>query len=483
MTISSDLLARFMDMRVLVVGDVMLDRFVYARVSRISPEAPVPVLAVEREAASLGGAGNVARNIASLGGQTTLIGGKGRDEAGARLDELLSQDPRIRNALVTSDTGRTTEKIRYIAERQQVMRADHEAAWPETDGGKVLAAARDAIRDHHVMVISDYAKGFLPPALVKGLIALGRAEGRPVIVDPKGGRLAHYDGATVITPNRLEAANATGGEAESDSGVEACAQSLLASLPRLSAVMITRGAAGLPLMVRGAGIAHIAARPREVFDVSGAGDTVVAALALALAAGADLTDAAALANIAAGIAVTMVGTAAVTADELASELHAQQLEGAEKKIVSLHRAQEWLKLWRAKACRVGFTNGCFDLLHPGHISLLRQARATCDRLVVGLNSDASVKRLKGADRPLQDEMARAIVLASLAMVDLVVIFNEDTPETLVQALRPDVLIKGADYRRDEIVGADFVASYGGQVIRAELMPEQSTSSLIHRARK
>ncbi len=482
--ISSNLLARFRDARVLVVGDVMLDRFVYARVSRISPEAPVPVLAVEREAVSLGGAGNVARNIASLGGQVTLIGGKSRDEAGARLDDLLSGDARIHNALVTSDCGRTTEKIRYIADQQQVMRADYEAIRHDTDDGRVLAAARDAIRDHHALVISDYAKGFLSPALVKDLIALARAEAKPVIVDPKGARFGHYDGATVITPNKHEAASATGGEADSDSGAASCAQNILASLPQLSAVMITRGPAGLSLMARGGEIAHIIARPREIFDVSGAGDTVVAALALALAVGSDLQAGATLANIAAGIAVTMVGTAAVTADELASELHAQQLEGAEKKIVSPDRAQEWLKLWRAKDRRIGFTNGCFDLVHPGHISLLRQARAKCDRLVVGLNSDASVKRLKGVGRPVQDEMARAIVLASLAMVDLVVIFGEDTPEKLIHALRPDVLVKGADYKRKDIVGADFVASYGGQVVLADLVPEQSSSTgLINRARE
>jgi D-beta-D-heptose 7-phosphate kinase/D-beta-D-heptose 1-phosphate adenosyltransferase len=468
-----ELLSRFKDARVLVVGDVMLDRFVYARVSRLSPEAPVPVLAVEREALSLGGAGNVARNIASLGGHATLIGGKSRDEAGARLD----------NALVTSEHGRTTQKIRYIADRQQVMRADHETAWAHADEGQILAAARAAMPGHHALVISDYAKGFLSPALVKGLIALGRGEGKPVIVDPKGARLAHYDGATVITPNKQEAANAAGGEADSDSGAANCAQNILTSLPQLSAVMITRGPAGLSLMARGGATTHIAARPREVFDVSGAGDTVVAALSLALAAGSDLTIAATLANIAAGIAVTMVGTAAVTADELAGELHAQQLESVERKIVSPDRAQEWLKLWRAKGHRIGFTNGCFDLVHPGHISLLRQARAKCDRLVVGLNSDASVKQLKGAGRPVQDETARAIVLASLAMVDLVVIFGEETPEKLIHALRPDVLIKGADYKRDDIVGADFVASYGGEVVLADLVPEQSTSSLINRARE
>lgn len=478
-----DVVAGFRNARVLVVGDVMLDRFVYARVSRISPEAPVPVLAVEREMATLGGAGNVARNIASLGGHATLIGGTGKDAAGARIGDLLSREPGIANALLASEGARTTEKIRYIADQQQVMRADVETPWPEAGDGRALAAARDAIAGHDVMVISDYAKGFLPPALVKDLIALGRTQGKPVIVDPKGADLERYDGATIITPNSREAGLATVLESGRDAAVAAAAQNLLARLPGLNAALITRGAAGLSLAVRDRGIIHIAGRPREVFDVSGAGDTVVAALALGLAAGGGLETAARLANIAAGIAVTKVGTAAVTADEIAAELQGRQLESAERKIVSADRAHEWLKLWRAKGGKIGFTNGCFDLVHPGHISLLTQARAKCDRLVVGLNSDASVRRLKGAGRPVQDETARAIVLASLAMVDLVVLFGEDTPDSLIQQLRPDVLVKGADYKREDIVGADFVSSYGGEIVLADLVPDRSTSDLISRARE
>lgn len=481
-----DVVASFRNARVLVVGDVMLDRFVYGRVSRISPEAPVPVLLVEREMTALGGAGNVARNIASLGGRATLIGGKGKDAAGNRMDELLGREPSIANALLTSDGARTTEKIRYIADQQQVMRADREAPWPSAgpDDGNVdaLAAVRGAIADHDAMVISDYAKGFLPPALVKDLIALGRAHGKPVIVDPKGADLAHYDGATILTPNHREASIATGMDTGSDAAVAAAAQNLLARLPNLGAALITRGAAGLSLAGRDQDIVHIAARSRDVFDVSGAGDTVVAALALALAAGNEIETAARLANVAAGIAVTMLGTAAVTVDEIGAELQVRQLESAEKKIVSADRAGERLKLWRAGEQKIGFTNGCFDLVHPGHVSLLTQARARCDRLVVGLNSDASVKRLKGAGRPVQDETARAIVLASLAMVDLVVIFDDDTPEVLIKQLRPDVLVKGADYTREQIVGAEFVSSYGGEIVLAELVPDRSTTDLISRAR-
>lgn len=483
MTRLLDICAGFKDARVLVVGDVMLDRFVYARVSRISPEAPVPVLAIEREITSLGGAGNVARNIASLGGRATLIGGRGEDDAGDHIAELLAREPAIEDALVVLEDARTTEKIRYIADQQQVMRADHEAPWPDPENAMALAAAREAIAHHDVLVISDYAKGFLPPVLVQGLIVLARSHGKPVIVDPKGVAFAHYDGATVITPNRSETGLVTGMETGSDAAAAAAAQMLLTQLPALDAVLVTRGAAGLSLAERGGEIVHIPSRARDVFDVSGAGDTVVAALALSLAVQSDLQSAARLANIAAGIAVTKVGTAAVTGGEIAAELQTRQMESVEKKIVPLARALEWLALWRAEGRKIGFTNGCFDLVHPGHISLLTQARARCDRLVVGLNADASMRRLKGDGRPVQDETARAIVLASLAAVDLVVMFTEDTPDNLIRQIRPDILIKGADYKRENIVGADFVTSYGGEVMLAELVPDRSTSDLIGRARK
>lgn len=478
-----DISAGFRHARVLVVGDVMLDRFVYAHVSRISPEAPVPVLLIGREAASLGGAGNVARNIASLGGRVTLIGGRGEDAAGDHIAELLAREATIEDALVVLEDARTTEKIRYIADQQQVMRADREASWPDSVNAMALAAAREAIPHHDALVISDYAKGFLPPALVRDLIALAKAHGKPVIVDPKGTDFAAYDGATVITPNRNEIGLATGMEAGSDGAVAAAAETLLARLPKLSAVLVTRGADGLSLAERGADIVHIPSRARDVFDVSGAGDTVVAALALSLAVKSDLQSAARLANIAAGIAVTMVGTAAVTAGEIAAELQTRQTESVERKILSLEQALEQLALWRAEGRKIGFTNGCFDLVHPGHISLLTQARGSCDRLVVGLNADASVRRLKGDGRPVQDERARAIVLASLAAVDLVVMFAEDTPENLIRQIRPDILVKGADYKRENIVGADFVASYGGEVMLADLVPDRSTSDLIGRARQ
>ncbi|MBI3675790.1 MAG: D-glycero-beta-D-manno-heptose 1-phosphate adenylyltransferase [Proteobacteria bacterium] len=459
----------------------MLDRFVYGKAKRISPEAPIPVLTVEREVAMPGGAGNVARNIASLGGEAVLIGMAGQDRAGDELQALLSQVPGLKAQLVRISSRPTTEKTRYIADRQQIMRADVEDTRPSSDASHRLLKAIDAHLTHaDVVVLSDYAKGAVSDAVVSHAIAAARAAGKSVIVDPKSSDLARYDGATVVTPNRDEAASATGIRGDEDEAVSQCVAAILKSVPRLGAAIVTRGSRGMTLGERGTDPVHIRGRAREVFDVSGAGDTVVATLAVALAAGGTLSAAAELANIAAGIAVASVGTSAVSHDGLLSAVHSQRLESAEAKIVSTSEALKWVEGWRLRGERVGFTNGCFDLIHPGHVSLLSQARTHCDRLIVGLNSDASVKRLKGESRPIQDEVARALVLASLSAVDLVMVFSEDTPEGLIQAIRPDALIKGSDYRLDQVVGAEFVASYGGKTVLVSLVPGQSTTETIAR---
>ncbi len=303
----------------------------------------------------------------------------------------------------------------------------------------------------------------------------------PVVVDPKGDDFGRYRGASVITPNRKELIQATGMPADSDAEVEAACRFLLETCS-IDAVVATRSERGMSVVTRD-GATHLPANAREVFDVSGAGDTVVATLTSALSVGVELTDAARLANLAAGIVVGKVGTAVVRAPELLSALHEQEWRSGEEKVDTLEQAVERAARWRARGKRVGFTNGCFDLLHPGHISLLNQAKAACDVLVVGLNSDASVKRLKGETRPVQTETARATVLASLACVDLVVIFGEDTPEELIRALRPDVLVKGADYTVATVVGAGFVQSYGGKVVLADLVDGQSTTNTIKRMQR
>ncbi|NYZ14757.1 D-glycero-beta-D-manno-heptose-7-phosphate kinase [Azospirillum sp. RWY-5-1] len=469
------------DATVLCVGDVMLDRFVYGSVDRVSPEAPIPVLRIERETAMLGGAGNVAANVLALGAACRFVSVVGNDAAGAELRRLVAETTGDAGGVVVEPGRQTTEKTRFIAGRQQLLRADAETVIPiaSASAEAVLAAVRAVLPGVGAMILSDYGKGVLTAELTAALIAAAREAGLPVVVDPKGSDYRRYRGAGVVTPNRKELMQATGMPADDDADVTAACRHLIESCG-LGAVVATRSERGMSVVTGGGEVAHLPAEAREVFDVSGAGDTAVAALTTALATGVELADAARLANLAAGIVVGKVGTAVVRAPELLETLHEQQWRHGERKVATLAEAVECAERWRLRGKRVGFTNGCFDLLHPGHISLLTQARAACDVLVVGLNSDESVQRLKGPTRPVQAETARATVLASLSSVDLVVIFGEDTPETLIRAVRPDVLVKGADYRVDQVVGADFVHSYGGKVMLAELVAGQSTTNTIKR---
>lgn len=474
---------RWHDARVLCIGDVMLDRFVYGTVSRISPEAPIPVLQVKREALMLGGAGNVARNINAINAQVCFLSVIGDDEAGRRIAALLDDEERVAPHLLLERGRKTTEKTRFIAESHQLLRADLESTSPIHDTTERtlfdLCAAR--LESCAVTVLSDYGKGVLTPTLVQQLIRHARAVGRPVIVDPKGRDFSRYHGASLLTPNRAELAGATDMPVDDDAAVTAAARHLIGR-HGIDAVLVTRSEDGMTLVDRSGTVEQIPATAREVYDVSGAGDTVLAVLAASLAAGASPADAARLANTAAGIVVGKVGTAVVQPHELLHELLDERSAHEHAKLASLPEALERIAHWRRAGLRVGFTNGCFDLLHPGHVSLLNQARQACDRLIVGLNSDASVQRLKGPERPVQNELARALVLSSMTPVDLVVLFGEDTPRELIAAIRPDVLIKGADYTVETVVGADIVLEAGGKVLLAELVPGQSTSRLVDKAR-
>ncbi len=474
-TLQTDLAGR----RVVVLGDVMLDRFVYGRVSRISPEAPVPVLQIEHESAVLGGAGNVARNIVALGGIAILIGAVGTDGAADEVTALVRETARLEADFVSLLEFRTVQKIRYVCGQQQIMRADIERAG-EIPVGLILEKLASALAQADALVLSDYAKGLLTDALVAEAIAMGRARDIPVIVDPKGTHYSRYDGATLLTPNRAEAALATGIVGDDDEATGLAAEALLKLLPHSPAVVITRSERGMTLLRRGEKMLQLPTCARDVFDVSGAGDTVAATLTMMLAAGYAMDAAAQAANSAAGIAVGKRGTAAVGIAELEYGLHAERLHSSEQKVMPVSAAVERTQIWRGRHEKIGFANGCFDLIHPGHISLLAQAKHQCDRLIVGLNTDASVKRLKGESRPVQDEVSRAIVLGSLSMVDLVVLFEEDTPLELIKTLRPDVLIKGQDYTVDKVAGADFVQSYGGRVFLAKLEKGQSTTQTISR---
>jgi len=466
---------------VLCIGDVMLDRFVYGSVERVSPEAPIPVVAIERETAMLGGAGNVVRNLVALGAAPAFVSVIGDDAPGREIGRLVGEHEAIDPCLLVENGRKTTIKTRFFASHQQLLRADAETRAPirEATRDRLLARVEAALPRAGAMVLSDYGKGVLPPEVSAQLIARARAAGVPVVVDPKGADYSHYRGAALVTPNRKELVEATGMPVGSDDEVVAAARAVIERCG-IEAVLVTRSQDGMTLVTARGSVDHLPAEAREVFDVSGAGDTVVATLAAAIASGAPLAEGARLANVAAGIVVGKVGTAVAYADELVGALHHGEITAGEAKIASRTQAVEGLDRWRRKGLKVGFTNGCFDLIHPGHVSLLSQAKAACDRLVVGLNSDASVRRLKGPTRPVQSETARATVLASLAAVDMVVVFGEDTPRDLIEALRPDVLVKGADYTVDTVVGADLVHGWGGRVLLAELIDGQSTTNTIRR---
>ena len=482
-TLSSlaDLIERLNGARVLCVGDVMLDRYVMGEVERISPEAPIPVLRTQRETSMLGGAGNVASNIAALGGGGRFIGVVGEDAAGDEIARLLSNLQAIHADLVSDSERHTTLKTRFVGSNQQLMRADVEST-------EALSAQCQAQVLEHIthsgdtigaVVLSDYGKGVLSDTIIQGVITKAHAAKIPVVIDPKGSDYSRYRGADIITPNKKELMDATAMPARTDDDVVAACMHLIESCG-VGGVLATRSADGMTLVTKDLDPLHLKAEAREVFDVSGAGDTVVATLALALAGGADLNDAASLANTAAGIVVGKAGTATVSGAELTRALHHQDLGQAEAKLNDLDRAIAKVALWRDQGLKVGFTNGCFDLLHPGHISLLSQARAACDRLVVGLNSDSSVRGLKGETRPVQSEAARAAVLGALVAVDLIVLFSDETPIQLIEALRPNVLVKGADYTIDTVVGADIVHGYGGRVVLADLVDGHSTTNTIER---
>lgn len=474
----SALLTAFAGRNVLCVGDVMVDRSVYGDVKRISPEAPVPVVRIMRESSELGGAGNVVRNLAALGARCAFVTAVGDDAAGREVGGMLSRLPSVEPYLRVSRRRETTIKSRFFSlDGHHLLRADREtvAALSAQGMADLERAVIAQIAQVDAVILSDYGKGVLLGGFAQTVIAAARKANKPVVVDPKGTDYSRYAGATVITPNRSELAEATGMPVDSDAAIVAAAESLRQRIG-VDAVLVTRSGEGMTLL--GAEAVHLPAETREVADVTGAGDTVVATLTLALAGGAPLAAAARLANIAAGIVVGRHGTAIASSQDIASALRQTDAAALDHKLADRAGAQARVMEWRRQGLKVGFTNGCFDLLHPGHVSLLRQARAACDRLVVGLNSDASVKRLKGNDRPVQSENARAAVMASLSPVDLVVIFGEDTPLALIEALRPDVLIKGADYTRAQVVGGDFVEGYGGRVVLADVVATFSTTATI-----
>ncbi len=471
---------RFTDKTVLVVGDLILDRYLWGDVERISPESPVPIVRLARENEVAGGAANVAANLANLGVPVSLAGYTGNDPARERLLELLHQDGIDTSLIIGLNNWTTITKTRVISGHQQMLRIDRECPPPisKQDSEPLISSLHAQITSENVglVLLSDYAKGVLTDSICRDVIALARQAGIPILVDPKGKDYRKYTGATAITPNRSELADACRVPPNQLESLLTAGRELCKGL----------GLDFLPVTLSAQGIAYIdteqtlriSALAREVFDVSGAGDTVLAVLAAGLLAGLSRIDALRLANLAAGVVVGKVGTVPVQRKELIKALSTEQALAQSDKICPLPELLQQVENWRARGERLVFTNGCFDLLHAGHVSYLEKAKRLGQRLIVGLNSDSSVKALKGAGRPIIRENDRARVLAALAAVDAVVLFDEETPLSLIRALRPEVLAKGADYTADQVVGGSEVKKWGGEVALVELVNGKSSSLIV-----
>ena len=463
---------------VLVVGDVMCDTYLSGHVSRISPEAPVPVFESTEKRHVLGGAANVAANLSALGCEVRLAGVVGDDDAGRYVREQVRAQGMGDDLLMQDAERPTTEKTRLIARHQQLVRLDQESRRPLPPEliARALSGVEAVLTEVDGIVCSDYNKGVCAPDLLAPLLAAAKTAGLPVFVDPKARDFAHYRGAAVLTPNLAEVRHATGGALENETCLAAAAESLLRQ-SEAQALLVTRGEAGMSLFHPPKSPRHLPAHTRDVYDVTGAGDTVIAAFAAAAISGLPYEEAALLANVAAGIVVGKAGTAVVYPEEL--EAHLEALHAPwQSKLRSREELSRALQQHRQRQERIVFTNGCFDLLHGGHVQYLQQARALGDCLVVGLNDDASVRRLKGAQRPLRPQEERARVLAALACVDYVVLFGEGTPLALIKALGPDVLVKGGDYALENVVGREEVEAAGGSVHLIPYVEGVSTTELI-----
>lgn len=467
---------RFNEAHVLVAGDIMLDRYWHGSTSRISPEAPVPVVHVGQIEDRPGGAGNVALNIAALGAPASMVGVTGQDEAAGVLETRLGAAG-VSCRFQHVPELPTITKLRIISRHQQLIRLDFEEGFEDIDVVDFTAKFSENLDTAKVVILSDYGKGALRNHAE--LIQLARAKGCAVLVDPKGTDFSIYRGATLITPN-LHEFEAVVGHCKDENDLVEKGQKLREEL-ELDALLVTRGEHGMTLIRPGKPELHLPARAREVFDVTGAGDTVIAVLGAALAAGEDLPHAVALANLAASIVVAQLGTAAISGPELRRAI--QREHGAERGVVSEDQLEFAVNDAREDGERIVFTNGCFDIIHAGHVGYLEEARSHGDRLIVAVNSDESVTRLKGPGRPVNSVDRRMAVLAGLEAVDWVVSFSDDTPERLLERIRPEVLVKGGDYKSvDEVVGAPIVQGYGGEVQVLGEIEGCSTTAIVEQIR-
>lgn len=455
--------------RILVMGDVMLDRYIYGETRRISPEAPVPVVRVTHSEERPGGAANVALNISAYGIPCTLAGITGEDNYAARLIDILGQH--AVDCCFQRHVGLPTiTKERVISQHQQLLRLDFESSLVESNPGGLIEIIESQPATTRCVVFSDYAKGCL--LHIEQLINAARQRNLYIMIDPKGQDFHRYSGANLLTPNQLEF-EAIVGVCHDNSTLEERAGNLCRELG-LDALLVTRGEQGMSMVEVGNGAIHVSTEAREVFDVTGAGDTVIATLASAMASGYDLGDAMMFANKAASLSVAKLGAVSVGTDELNRVLNPKH----NIKIMDEAGLEAIVEQTRRENRKVSFTNGCFDILHAGHVSYLSRAAALGDMLIVAVNTDESVRKLKGADRPVNGLQQRMQVLAGLEAVDYVVAFPDETPERLIQRLQPDILVKGADYLESEIIGSEFIRSRGGEVHRIPLEEGQSTSAVI-----
>ena len=465
--------------RVICVGDVMLDKFVYGEIERISPEAPIPVLRCISETSMLGGGGNVARNIIGLGGYCKFISVVGKDAAGK---ELISQVGKLKNLdarLITDPNRQTSIKTRFIASNQQVMRADTETIEPitrETEKLVLDAVSREA-DTFAAIVLADYGKGVLSDGLAQKILKFAKTNKIPVVVDPQGSNYLNYANAAIITPNKKELREATGLAVETTEDTVAAARELMKN-KNIKAVLATRSADGMTLVHSSGKYDHFPAQAREVFDVSGAGDTVAACLATCIAAKIPIDVSVKLANAAAGIVVAKMGTAVAYTEDLLESITDNKAEDKEKKVQNLQSLSKTIIEWRKMGYVIGFTNGCFDLIHPGHLSIIQKAKSLCDRLIVAVNSDVSIKAIKGTKRPIQNQNTRMTILSALSAVDVVIKFDTTTPTDLIKKLQPDKFFKGSDYINTEIPESKIVEAYGGEVVFVDLIEGHSTTSTI-----
>jgi len=488
----NNLINKFDQAKVLLVGDIMLDSFIYGAVSRISPEAPIPVISVNREKKMLGGAGNVLANLAALGCETDIISIIGKDVAGQEVMQHVSDCGVSPHGMVEDLARPTILKTRYISQNQQLLRVDREeiVTPSEVIEKQIISITEKLMAKANILILSDYGKGVLSPNVIKSLIKLANKNKIPVVVDPKGNDFSVYKGASVVTPNRNELQGAMNGmTVKTDSDIESAGQALIKQ-SGIETVIVTRSEDGISVINKKDTPVHIPTKAREVYDVSGAGDTVVATIAAMMASGANTAQAAEVANIAGGLAVAKLGTAIISQAELmqAIENSDEDISNDIAPLMDWNAAKDQIEKWQAQGLKVGFTNGCFDIVHYGHVNYLARAKQKCDRLIMGLNHDQSVRILKGPTRPINDEVARASVIGALASIDMVVFFgaenegDDNTPCAVLDAIRPDVIMKGGDYTVDQLPEAKVVLAYGGEVEIMPLYDGYSTTRIIEKSK-